>query len=138
MANRIVSRTFKIKRFSISFFSNEIVIVFIGDKNIHIKTIRARIPSRGLKRKRAPRINPSIRTRIPPRKKKLAFALSSAIIAIVLVFSLYPSRQKEAGVVDDETIKKNLLESKQTHYSSPEKSQKLVINEPRAASRASL
>jgi murein DD-endopeptidase MepM/ murein hydrolase activator NlpD len=135
----IFSKTLKLRKLTISFFSNEIVIVFIGDRKIFIKTIRLTIPGFGLFSRRAPRIRkpatgsprPGLRfhRKMTPHRKKLAFALSAAIIAIMLVFSLYPSRHKEPAVMDDEAIKKNLLESKQTDYASPEKNQKLVIRE---------
>lgn len=138
----------KFSKFTISVFSNEIVVVFIGDKKIFIKTIRMNIPSFTLFGRRAPRIrkprlrhprpNVPLYKKMPPRRKKLALALSVAIIGIIFVFSLYPSRHKEPAVEDDETIKKNLLESKQTDYSSPEKAQKLVINEHRISKGESL
>jgi murein DD-endopeptidase MepM/ murein hydrolase activator NlpD len=138
---KIFSKTLKIGKFTISIFSNEIVVVFVGDKKIFIKTIRMKIPAFGLVRRRSPRIKKP-RYRFPrisilfhkkmsPHRKRLAFALSAAIIAIIFIFSMYPSGPKEAVVVDDEVIKKNLLQSKQTDYSSPEKYQKLVINEHR-------
>ena len=68
-----------------------------------------------------------------PHRKKLAVRALGVIAGAVILFSLYPSGQKEAAEPDDEMIKKNLLQSKQTDYSSPEKSQKLVISEHRVA-----
>lgn len=145
---KIFSKTLKFSKLTISVFSNEIVIVFISDKKIFIKTIRFKVPTLGLFGRRAPRIRKpgprSPRTglmfhkRMTPHRKKLALALSAAIIAIIFVFSLYPSRHKEPAAADDETIKKNLLESKQTDYSSPEKTEKLVITEHRVRKGESL
>ncbi|HOD14837.1 MAG TPA: M23 family metallopeptidase [Spirochaetota bacterium] len=162
---KIFSKTLKFKRFTISIFTNEIVIVFIGEKKIFIKTIRMKMPAFHLPRLWAPRLKMSkaeapasvaaplspvkpaqavLRPRrmtIPlgsamtPHRKKLAFALSAVIAGAVIVFSLYPSGPHEAAEPDDEMIKKNLLQSKQTDYSSPEKSQKLVITEHRVAAR---
>lgn len=162
---KIFSKTLKFKRFTISIFTNEIVIVFIGEKKIFIKTIRMKMPAFHLPRLWAPRLKMakaeapayvaaplspvkqarallrSRRMTIPlgsamtPHRKKLAFALSAVIAATVIVFSLYPSGPHEAAEPDDEMIKKNLLQSKQTDYSSPEKSQKLVITEHRVAAR---
>jgi len=145
---KVFSRTLKLSKLTVSFFSNEIVIVFIGDRKIFIKTIRFTFPAIGLFSTREPRMRkpapqsprpgPRLRKKMTSRRKKLAFALSAAIIAIILVFSLYPSRQKESAVTDDETIKKNLLESKQTDYASPEKTQKLVITEHKVRKGESL
>jgi murein DD-endopeptidase MepM/ murein hydrolase activator NlpD len=140
---RIFSKTLKLSKITISVFSNEIVVVFIGEKKIFIKTIRMKIPAFNLFRRRVPRIrkagvrlprpNAPFNKKMTSRRKKLALALSVGIIAVIFVFSLYPSRHKEPAVEDDETMKKNLLESKQTDYSSPEKAQKLVISEHRVS-----
>jgi murein DD-endopeptidase MepM/ murein hydrolase activator NlpD len=140
---KIFSKTIKFSRFTISIFTNEIVVVFIGEKKIFIKTIRMKLPSFSLPHFHGPRMKPSpapdktrrvsffFHEKMSPHRKKLAFALSGALVALILLFSLYPSKQKEAAVDDDEMIKKNLLQSKQTDYSSPESSQRLVINELR-------
>lgn len=53
------------------------------------------------------------------------------MVVLVFLFSIFPLRPKEQVPVDDETIKKNLLQSKQTDYSSPEKADKIVISEHR-------
>ncbi|MBN2158184.1 MAG: M23 family metallopeptidase [Spirochaetes bacterium] len=138
---KFFSKTIKLGRFTVSFFSNEIVVVFIGERKILIKTFRIKTPFAGMSRERTPRIrkhSPGLsrisilfHITMSPQRKRLAVALSAALIAIIFVFSLYPSRRSEAVVDDDEAIKNNLLQSKQTDYSSPEKSQKLVINEHR-------
>ncbi len=145
---KIFSKTIKFGKFTISIFSNEIVIVHIGEKKIFIKTIRMKIPALRLFQRRTPKIRqprfkfPRIsllgHPRMTAHRKKLAAALGVALVAIIFIFSLYPSKQKESVVVDDEVIKKNLLQSKQTDYSSPEKSQKLVISEHRVRNRESL
>lgn len=134
---KIFSKTIKFSRFTISIFSNEIVIVFIGDKKIFIKTIRlkkqpsSRPRERVLRAKRPqlrmPRINMLNHKKMSPHRKRLALALTAAIALIIMFFSFYPSKQKET-IVDDEMIKKNLLQSKQTDYSSPGKSQRLIVN----------
>ena len=136
---KIFSKTFKFSRFTISIFSNEVVIVFIGEKKIFIKTIRLKKPAPGTidgagKGTRAAepiaaRIVAPIRDAMTPHRKRLAVALGAAIAGAVIVFSLYPSGPREAAEPDDEMLKKNLLQSKQTDYSSPEKSEKLVITE---------
>ncbi len=138
---KIFSKTIKFGKFTISIFTNEIVVVHIGDNKIFIKTIRMKVPFISLFQRRSPRIKKPLFTlprfailshpKMSAHRKKLAAALGFALAAIILVFSLYPSKNKEAVVADDEMIKKNLLQSKQTDYSSPEKSQKLVISEHR-------
>ncbi len=145
---KIFSKTIKISKFTISIFSNEIVIVYIGDKKIFIKTIRMKLPEISLFQPRAPRMRKPLFTvprfavlshpKMSAHRKKLAVALGFALLAIIVFFSLYPSKQKEAVVSDDEMIKKNLLQSKQTDYSSPEKAQKLVISEHRIRKGESL
>jgi murein DD-endopeptidase MepM/ murein hydrolase activator NlpD len=136
---KVFSKTIKFSRFTISIFTNEIVTVFIGDKKIYIKSFRLKIPKLKLPWKRTPRFK-SVRSREPrvdgifngngyTRKKRTAFAISAALIAISFIFFLQPSKQKDAPGLDDEAEKKKLLESKQTDYSSPEKFQKLVIHE---------
>jgi murein DD-endopeptidase MepM/ murein hydrolase activator NlpD len=144
---KIFAKTLKISRFTISIFSNEIIIVFIGERKIFIKTIRVKLPSLGLLL-RAPRLKkpgfvfPQMgifsRIHMPVRRIKLAVALAAAITVVMFVFSLYPGLQKEPVTADDEMMKQNLLESKQTDYSSPEISQKLVINEHRVAAGETL
>ncbi|OHD67885.1 MAG: hypothetical protein A2W19_06445 [Spirochaetes bacterium RBG_16_49_21] len=136
---RIFSKTIKFSRFTVSLFTNEIMLVFIGDKKIYIKNIRLRLPSVDISSLRRPRIKTgrrpayrpysSRRNNLPARTKKHAFALAAAILAISYVFSVSPSKQKNSIAPDDETIKKNLLLSKNTDYSSPEKGLKLIINE---------
>ena len=138
---KIFSKTIKFGKFTISVFTNEIVIVHIGEKKIFIKTVRMKVPNLRLFRRRPPRIKKPLFTmprlailshpKMSAHRKKLAVALGFALVAIILLFSLYPSRHREAVVADDEMIKKNLLQSKQTDYSSPEKSQRLVISEHR-------
>lgn len=165
---KIFSKTLKFKRFTISIFTNEIVIVFIGEKKIFIKTIRMKMPELRLPRigmprfakakgespvpaaaaapavKKAPvelsprRMTIPLGSAMTPHRKKLAIALAAVIAGAVIVFSLYPSGPREAAEPDDEMIKKNLLQSKQTDYSSPEKSQKLVITEHRVAARETI
>jgi murein DD-endopeptidase MepM/ murein hydrolase activator NlpD len=136
---KIFSKTIKFSRFTISIFTNEIVIVIIGDKKIYIKSFRLKFPKLKFPWRRAPRVK-SVRSREPridgifnengyTRKKKAAFAVSAALIVISVIFFLQPSRQKDDLALDDETVKKRLLESKQTDYSSPEKLQKLIIHE---------
>lgn len=141
--NKFFSKTIKFGRFTISIFSNEIVVVFIGEKKIFIKTIRMKTPFARMFRKTEPRVRkqrfgvPRIsilfHKKMSPRRKKLAVALSLALLAIIFIFSLYPARRDDAIVDDDEVMKNNLLQSKQTDYSSPERSQRLVINEHRVA-----
>ena len=53
---KIFSKTLKFKQFTISIFTNEIVIVFIGEKKIFIKTIRMKMPVLRLPQLRAPRL----------------------------------------------------------------------------------
>ena len=138
---KIFAKTFKIGKFTLSVFSNEVVIVYIGGRKIFIKTIRMKVPSIGLFSMRAPRlVKPRFRlprinlvphVKMSPHRIKLAAALSVAIAVAMVAFSLYPGGQEEPAVPSDELMKKSLLESKQTDYSSPEKSQRLVINEHR-------
>jgi murein DD-endopeptidase MepM/ murein hydrolase activator NlpD len=145
---KIFSKTFKFRRFTISVFSNEIVIVFIGEKKIFIKTIRLKNSAPvsaegGEARARAgepitARIVAPIRNAMTPHRKRLAVALGAVIAGAVIVFSLYPTGPREAAEPDDEMIKKNLLQSKQTDYSSPEKSRKLVITEHAVAARETI
>lgn len=136
---KIFAKTFKVGKFTISVFSNEVVIVYIGGKKIFIKTIRMKMPSIGLFAGKDPRLAkprfsfPKIRLTshltMSPHRIKLAVALSAAIAVMIVVFSLYPGGHEEPAVPSDELMKKSLLESKQTDYSSPEKAQRLVINE---------
>ncbi len=148
---KIFSKTIKFSKFTISIFSNEIVVVFIGQKKIFIKTIRMKVPEMPLFHARAPRLKkyvtsmPTIPTipllshpHMSAHRKRLAAALGVALAAVIVVFSLYPSKQEEPVVADDEAIKKNLLQSKQTDYAFPEKSQKLVISEHRVRNGESL
>lgn len=138
---KIFAKTFKAGRFTISIFSNEVVIVHVGDKKIFIKTIRMKAPLIGLfgrnnPRPAAPRPRLTRRHLLPhlamsAHRLRLAAALSAAIAVMMVAFSLYPGGQGEPAVPSDELMKKSLLESKQTDYSSPEKAEKLVINEHR-------
>ena len=139
---KIFSKTIKFSRFTISIFTNEIVAVFIGDKKIYIKSIRISIPKFKFPRLRAPRIKTRqhrlhrlhrIETIFSDRsyshRIRLAAALSVVIITAGFIFFFQPSKQIEPTAVDDEAIKKRLLQSTQTDYSSPEKFQRLIIHE---------
>ncbi len=145
---QIFSRTYKIGRFTVSLFSNEIVVVFIGDRKIFIKTFRLNLLAmlKGRRTRTRPKKSPAIVPRIsifsPPRKPrhrlKLAFALGVAIVSVILLFSLYPTGDDGPAQEEDEIIKKSLVESKQTDYSKPEERQKLVISEHRVVAGESL
>ncbi len=145
---KIFSKTIKFSKFTISIFSNEIVVVFIGQKKIFIKTIRVKVPEMRLFHARAPRLKKTVismpaipllnHPRMSAHRKRLAAALGAALAAVIVIFSLYPSKHREPVVADDEAIKKNLLQSKQTDYASPGKSQKLVISEHRIRNGESL
>lgn len=145
---KIFSKTIKFSKFTISIFSNEIVVVYIGTKKIFIKTIRMKVPAVGLFQKREPRVAKPRFTlprlsffshpRMSAHRKKLAFALGAVLVIITFFFSVYPARQKETVDADDEMIKKNLLQSKQTDYASPDKGPKLVISEHRIGKGESL
>ncbi len=136
---KIFSKTFKFSRFTISLFTDEIMLVFIGDKKIYIKNIRLKLPFAGSSRQRQPRIKidrytvPGVvlprRSPVRPPKKRRALALAIAIFSIGYVYSLPTYKQKSPAATDDETIKNDLLLSKQTDYSTPDKYQKLVIHE---------
>jgi LysM repeat protein len=140
---KIFSKTFKFSRFTISLFTDEIMLVFIGDKKIYIKKIRLKLPFSGSSDRRQPKVTidrypvtPGGRARGPVRvpKRRRAFALAVALFSIGYIYSLPPYRQKSPAATDDETIKNNLLLSKQTDYSTPEKYQKLVIYEHQVVS----
>ncbi len=148
---QIFSKTYKLGRFTVSIFSNEIVVVYIGDRKIHIKTFHLRIPFFGStrpKRTRKPRLKqtsrlvPRIsifdRNESPRHRVKLAFALAIAIASVILIFSLYPAGDDGSDMQEDEVIKNNLVESSQTDYSNPEKRKKLVISEHRVVPGESL
>lgn len=134
------SKTFRVGKLTVSIFWNEIVIVYVGKRKIYFKTIRIKRPSDYLKRLRearpslpripVPRINIIYHQPLTKRSKRLVFALTGSLVAITLFFSLYPARREEQAPVDDETIKRNLLQSKATDYSSPEK-MRIVIREHR-------
>lgn len=146
---KIFARTFKIGKFTFSVFSNEIVIVYVGGTRVYIKTIRMTAPGFGLfrpgsshsagKRTGPGEGRPSPLKKPPVRKMQLAAALTLAIAAVIFAFSLYPPDDREGRILaGDELIKQNLLESKQTDYSSPDASKRLVINEHRVSSGESL
>ena len=90
----IFSKTIKFSKFTISIFSNEIVVVYIGQKKIFIKTIRMKVPELRLFQRRAPRLKKSVITRpaIPlwshhrmsAHRKKLAAALGIALVAVIV------------------------------------------------------
>lgn len=138
---KIFAKTLKVGKFTVSIFSNEVVVVYVGDKRIYIKTFRMKMPTIGLFSGREPRqagprsgfskIHAAPRLMMSPHRIRLAVALSTAIAVMMLLFSLYPGGPDEQIVSNDELMKKSLLESKQTDYSSPEKYQRLVINEHR-------
>ena len=136
---QIFSRTYKFGRFTISIFSNEIVVVYIGDRKIFIKTFRFTLFSRlkGRRTRTRPKRTSTLVPRIsifsPPGKPrhhvKLAFALATAILSVILIFSLYPSGDVGDAQEEDEVIKKSLVESTQTDFSKPDASPRLVISE---------
>lgn len=137
----ILSKTFKFSRCTISIYANEIVIVFIGNKKIYIKTLRMRLPAflrPGIAApRRAPAAMPQGLTmplkrviehhRALPPRKKLAYSLGIALVIGVMAFWLYPASENQT-TVNDEEAKNNLLKSAKTDYTHPRPTVKLVIH----------
>ncbi len=132
---KIFSKTIKFSRFTISIFTNEIVAVFIGDKKVHIKSLKLKMPAFRLPWKRGRRFKTGHRSTVKDRsfnhghvnRRRIALAASAALIVLCFIYFFQPSKQNEGPTSDDEAAKKMILQSAQTDYSSPEKSQKLVI-----------
>jgi LysM repeat protein len=143
---RILSKTFKFSRFTVSFFTNEIVIVYFTNKKVYIKTLRfkSRNAVSVLKNRRSERSMPHVvrahgikiirrgfsHFYHAPVRKKLVYSLVLLMAGVIFFFSSYPNRENSANqMTKDELIKNNILKSETTDYSSPQKNRKLVINE---------
>jgi len=100
-------KTYKLGRLTVSVSTNETIIVFAGQKELHVKTFR--------------RNRPHI-------FRKTIIAVTGFVALTSLIFAFGPLGDKNS-VVLDEKEKNRLLQSSNTDYSIPEKHEKLIIRE---------
>jgi len=95
---KFLSKTFKFKKLTVSIFHNEIILIYIGNRRIYIKTIRLNFIS---------------------LRKKLIYSSIGIAVLILFIYTIIPS-DNNTPVFDDSLEKNRLLLSSKTDYSSPE------------------
>jgi len=98
------SSTYKIGRLTLSFFHNEIVVIYLGKKGVYIKNIK--------------RLEHDMR-------KRMIISLSS--IAVVAAVSFFIPSGESFDQSEDDVRKNQILESSKTDYKTPVPHQNLVI-----------
>jgi murein DD-endopeptidase MepM/ murein hydrolase activator NlpD len=103
---KFFSRTLKIGKFTITFFSNEVVVVYLGKTRVFVKTFYFGLRS---------------------LLRKTAYILLPACVVFMLLGTVITQVQMDDEFQKDEEAKNSLLSSATTDYQNPEESTPLEI-----------
>jgi len=101
----IPQKTYRFGRFTISISTNETVVIYAGEKSIHVRTFRRDIS---------------------PRLKTALGASAAFLVLLASLLVMLPTKDI-SDVDNDDRMKNDLLQSSQTEFTQPDESEKLII-----------